>query len=308
MNEESAPGLSVIVPCHNSGNFIMEAVKSVVQQPMSLTREIIVVDDGSNDPETLTSIDACREFPGVRVVRLPDNRGAQAGRNAGLDAARYDYVLPLDSDDRLTIDPALLADGSYPERAVQILASSPQIAFVHTYSQMFGDFHGLTISAYPCHEQLMVRKHHAPMSIIYRRTDALAAGGYDQRIRKWQDWAFAIDLLAARHRRSTTNEIGCIVGPFHEYRVHARFPRLSTAKVDELETVQLAVDKNLDYFHAVLGEDGSAADVAALVYASKPDRLTDLLHMAAVDLDQALTLARQRHAALTSPADTLGVP
>lgn len=301
-------GLTVIVPCYNSGQLVLEAVDSVARQPMSNPLEIIVVDDGSDDPETLTSIDACREFPDVRVVRQGANGGAQAARNVGLDIARYPYVLPLDSDDRLSTDPDLLVNGSYPEQAVQLLASSPHLAFIHTYSQMFGAFNGLTISAYPCREELLVRKHHAPMSIVYRRADALAAGGYDRGVRKWQDWAFAISLLAARHRRGETNEISCIPLPFHGYRVHSRFARLSAAQVDELESVRLVVEKNLDYFHAVLGDDRPSAEVAAFVWASKPDRLTDLLHMAAVDLDQALTLVRGREATLGSPVDVLGIP
>lgn len=301
-------GLTVIVPCHNSGRFVWEAVESVVQQPMSFDREVVVVDDGSDDPDTLTSIDMCREVPEVRVVRLDRNRGAQAARNVGLDTARYRYVLPLDSDDRLATDPALLTGGSYPERAVGLLAYSPELAFVHTYSQMFGAFQGLTISAYPCREELLVRKHHAPMSIVYRRADALAADGYDQRVRKWQDWAFAIDLLAARHRHGAPNEIACVPGPLHEYRVHNRFARLSAATVDELESVHQVVEKNLDYFHARLGDDRPAAEVSAFVCSSKPDRLTDLLYMASVDLEQALALARGRAASLGSPVDVLGIP
>lgn len=302
------PGLSVIMPCHNTGKFVLEAVESVVRQKMSIEWEVVVVDDGSDDPATLAGIDACGEFPGVRLVRLESNRGAQAARNAGLTAARYRYVLPLDADDRLATDPALLAAGSYPQRAIEVLTHHPQVAFVHTYSQMFGAFHGLTISAYPCREELLVRKHHAPMSIVYRRADGLAAGGYDRRVRKWQDWAFAIDLLATRHRNGTPNRIGCIPGPLHQYRVHSRFARLSAGQVDELESVTYVVAKNLDYFHALLGEDRPAAAVAALVCASKPDRLTDLLHMAATDLDQALALARGRAATLGSPTDVLGIP
>lgn len=308
MNNEPATGISVVVPCRNSGDFLTHAVESVVRQPMSLPREIIVVDDGSDDHDTHAAIDACRTLADVRILRLQENRGAQAARNAGLDAARYDCILPLDSDDQLATDPALLAMGTYPEQAVRILGDKPEVAFVHTYSRMFGDFDGLTISAYPCREQLLVRKHHAPMSIVYRRADALAAGGYDRRIRKWQDWAFAIDLLAARHRRGIENEIACLPGTFHEYRIHSRFTRLSTAEINEAEMTRLVVDKNLDYFGAVLADDRSAAELTALVCASKPDRLIDLLHMAAVDLDQALTVANQRRGTLASPTDSLGIP
>ena len=301
-------GLTVIVPCYNTGNFVREAVESTLRQRLSFRGEVVVIDDGSDDPDTLASLDACSALPEVRVVRLGENQGAQAARNAGLDAAQYPYVLPLDSDDRLADDTTLLATGSYPERAVRLLESEPDLAFVHTYSQMFGTFQGLTISAYPCREELLVRKHHAPMSIVYRRADALAAGGYDPRIRKWQDWSFAIDLLAARRRRGHPNTIACIPGPFHEYRVHARFARLSVAQVDELQAVRLTVEKNLDYFQTILADNRPAAELAGFVCASKPDRLTDLLHMAAVDLDQALTLARGRKATLGSPIDVLGIP
>ncbi|MFG1795804.1 glycosyltransferase family 2 protein [Nocardia sp. NPDC049149] len=301
-------GISVLLPCHNSGDLIAEAVESVVQQPLSVPFEVIVVDDGSTDPVTLAAIENSSTHAGVRIVRLPCNRGAQAARNAGLDAAHFEYILPLDCDDRLATDEQLLETGGYLEPAVQILASRPQVAFVHTYSRMFEGFDGLTISAYPCREELLVRKHHTPMPIVYRRADALAAGGYDRRIQKWQDWAFAIDLMATRHRAGDANEIACLAGPFHEYRVHNRFSRLSTSQVSELEMTQLVVEKNLDYFRTLLGDAQSASELAAFVYGSKPDRLTDLLHMAAADLDQALTLARQRRATLTSRSDSLGIP
>ncbi|MFF0532716.1 glycosyltransferase family 2 protein [Nocardia amikacinitolerans] len=308
-NQDRRFGISVIIPCYNSGGELLtEAIDSVVQQPLSCGREIIVVDDGSDDPATLAAIDTMSYRPDVRVVRLPHNLGAQAARNAGLDAARFDYILPLDSDDRLATDPQLLTSGGYLEPAIRLLDSGDEVAFVHTYSRMFEGFDGFTISAYPLREELLVRKHHAPMPIVYRRADALAAGGYDRNIRKWQDWAFAIDLLAARHRRRTPNAIACIPGPHHEYRVHSRFPRLSTSSVSELDMTRYVVHKNLDYFRAVLDDDRGADELAAEVYASKPDRLTDLLHMAAADLHQALTVAGQRHAAIHSPADSLGIP
>ncbi|WP_435593847.1 glycosyltransferase family 2 protein [Nocardia sp. bgisy118] len=308
-NQESRFGISVIIPCYNSGGELLaEAIDSVVHQPLFCPLEIVVVDDGSDDAATLAAIETTIHRPEVRVVRLAHNLGAQVARNAGLDAARFDYILPLDSDDRLATDPQLLACGGYLEPAIRLLDSSYEIAFVHTYSRMFEGFTGLTISAYPLHEELLVRKHHAPMPIVYRRADALAAGGYDPRIRKWQDWAFAIDLLAARQRRGTTNAIACIAGPYHEYRVHSRFPRVSTSSVSELQMTRHVVEKNLDYFRAVLDDERCAAELAAEVYARKPDRLTDLLHMAAADLDQALTVAGQRHATMISLADSLGIP
>ncbi|WP_280457682.1 glycosyltransferase family 2 protein [Nocardia carnea] len=307
MNKTSTDGLSVVIPCHNSGALVREAVDSVLLQSLSFPYEVIVVDDGSDDLATRTALDSVAAVSDVRIVRLPGNQGAQAARTAGLESAEFDYILPLDCDDRLATGPELLKHGSYPEQAVRILRSAPGVAFAHTFSRMFGDFQGFTISAYPAHESLLVRKHHAPMSIVYRRADGLAAGGYDRRIRKWQDWAFAIDLLAARHRREAVNEVACVPGPFHEYRVHNHFPRLSVAEVSESTMTRLVVEKNLAYFRSHLG-DGSAEALTALVCANKPDRLTDLLYMAASDLNQAVMLARERGVSWSSHTDALGVP
>jgi len=61
--------------------------------------EILVVDNGSTDgsPEA-----AERDFPGVRVLRLPENLGAGGARNAGLREARTDRILFIDNDVSLT--------------------------------------------------------------------------------------------------------------------------------------------------------------------------------------------------------------
>ncbi|MFF0494514.1 glycosyltransferase family 2 protein [Nocardia sp. NPDC004068] len=301
-------GISFVVPCYNCGGFLLDAVESLAAQRLSVPSEIIVVDDASDDETTLRALATCRGHKGVRIIRVPLHSGAQAARTTGLRAARCDYVLPLDCDDRLATESELPTDGGYAQQAVQILASDPNVAFVHTFSRMMGDFDGLTISAYPTCEDLIVRKHHAPLSIVYRRRDGLAAGGYDPAVRKWQDWAFAVDLLATRYRRCAANTIRCVPKPCHEYRIHNRWQRLSAVDVSELDTTLLVVERNLDYFQAVLDDPRPAHKIAELVCAAKPDRLTELLYMAAYDLDQALTVTRQRRFTLVNPYDSLGIP
>ncbi|MFJ9005228.1 hypothetical protein [Streptomyces canus] len=122
--------------------------------------------------------------------------------------------------------------GTLADWAVKLLKTHRQVAFVHTMSRMIGDFDGLTISSYPCREELVLRKHHVPTSIVYRRDDAIHGGLYDPDVRKWGDWAFAVNLLAGRFRRGEANHIVCISGPLHEYRVHSR-----TRWVSSLEAV-----------------------------------------------------------------------
>ncbi|NNH71020.1 glycosyltransferase family 2 protein [Nocardia uniformis] len=300
-------GLSIVIPCYNTGDYVREAVASALSQPVTLDLEVIVVDDCSDDPATVAALADCRAAERVTVVQLPEHSGVQRARNAGVHAARMPYVLPLDSDDRLSTAPELLSEGTYPDRAVAILESDPAVAFVHTLTQMFGDCAGLTISAYPCRDELVARKHHVPTTIVYRRAEGIAAGLYHPDIRKWQDWAFAVALLAARFRSGAANRIGFLDGPFVEYRIHTRPNRISVSDISELAMTQLVVAANLDYFQHHHG-DHCADDIARLVCRTKPPRLADLLHMAHHNLDQALALARQRDAELTSPLHELGIP
>lgn len=301
-------GISVIIACHNAGSHLAEAADSVQRQPWQCGYEVIVVDDASTDTSTARAIADLHHEPEVRILQSPIRQGAQAARNTGLEAARFAYAMQLDADDRLALNPALLAAGTYGDRAIALLQGDPGMAFVHTMAHMFGDAAGYTISSYPCTEPLVAAKHHVPISIVYRVDDALAAGGYDPAVPKWQDWAFAVGLLAERTRQGRPNRIGCVPGPFYDYRIHAKPGRLSQVPASERAATQTVVERHLDYFRRFFGPDADSTAITTALIKAKPDRLTDLLHMAAFDLDQALTLARQRGLAITSRCDELGIP
>ena len=61
--------------------------------------ETLIIDDGSNDPETLRILSEISD-PGVSVIRQ-ENRGLPGVRNTGLRHAMGDYVYFLDADDIL---------------------------------------------------------------------------------------------------------------------------------------------------------------------------------------------------------------
>jgi glycosyltransferase involved in cell wall biosynthesis len=87
--------LSVIIPVFNGQRFLRDAVANVLAQGHE-PLEIIVVDDGSTD-DTPALI---RSFgPRVISVRLDQNRGPAAARNAGIDRARGSVIGFLDVDD-----------------------------------------------------------------------------------------------------------------------------------------------------------------------------------------------------------------
>jgi glycosyltransferase involved in cell wall biosynthesis len=97
------PRVSVIIPCHDDGQFLREAVGSVgALEPV----EVIVVDDGSDDPGTLDVLDGV-EADGIIVIRHTRNLGVSETRNSGLRAASAPFVLPLDADDLVAYPGAL---------------------------------------------------------------------------------------------------------------------------------------------------------------------------------------------------------
>ena len=92
--------LSVIIPCFNTGQYLVQAVASVREQQasFSLTTEIIVIDDGSTD--------GCVEHLQGSDLKIlhQDHQGASAARNYGMKEATGDYLLFLDADDVLVND------------------------------------------------------------------------------------------------------------------------------------------------------------------------------------------------------------
>ena len=89
------PKVSVIIPTYNRRDLVLNAVRSVLAQTLTVD-EIIVVDDGSEDGTAA----ALQLHFGSRVVYIrQDNAGVAAARNRGLAIARGEYLSLLDSDD-----------------------------------------------------------------------------------------------------------------------------------------------------------------------------------------------------------------
>ena len=88
--------MSVVIPCFNAGRWLAPALDSLRAQTHE-DREIIVVDDGSDEQETLAILGALCE-PRCRVVSQ-ENRGLAAARNRGVREAAGAFVQFLDAVD-----------------------------------------------------------------------------------------------------------------------------------------------------------------------------------------------------------------
>ncbi|MCR5279280.1 MAG: glycosyltransferase [Lachnospiraceae bacterium] len=88
--------ISIIVPVHNAERFLKETIESVLAQTEK-NFELILVDDCSTDG----SVNVINGFDDRRIclIRQPENKGAAAARNRGLEAANGRYIAFLDADD-----------------------------------------------------------------------------------------------------------------------------------------------------------------------------------------------------------------
>lgn len=88
---------SLIIPVYNAEKTISRCVDSIINQSFS-DYELILVNDGSEDK----SLEICecyeRKYENIRIINK-ENGGASSARNAGLDVAKGDYILFVDSDD-----------------------------------------------------------------------------------------------------------------------------------------------------------------------------------------------------------------
>ena len=92
-------GISIIMPCYNTEQYVEETLKSVLDQSFK-DYEIICLNDGSTD-DTLEILNRYQKsYPNIRVISS-ENHGVAYQRNIGVQCAQGKYIYYMDSDDLL---------------------------------------------------------------------------------------------------------------------------------------------------------------------------------------------------------------
>lgn len=176
MSESRRPRVAVVIPCYDDGAFVGEAVASALGQERC---EIVVVDDGSQEPATLDEL-ARLEREGIHVVRQ-QNAGLSAARMAGVAATSAPLVHPLDADDRL-------AAGALTELA-DALESRPHCSAAWGDLQSFGVRRCLYKTSRSLDPWRITYLNEPPMVGLVRRTAIDSVGGWDMGS-GYEDWDF----------------------------------------------------------------------------------------------------------------------
>lgn len=182
--DANAPKVSVIIPCYNYGQYLDEAVDSVLRQTYQ-DFEIIVVNDGSTDAATNQLLQAYSK-PHTQVIHT-ENQGVAAARNRGVSAAKGEYILPLDADDKI--------HASYLEKAVEVLDQHDRVGIVYGDVEFFGEKTGKwELPPYRFPEVLISNV--IVCSGLYRKADWEKVGGYKPNMKEaWEDYDFWLSLI-----------------------------------------------------------------------------------------------------------------
>lgn len=96
--------VSVIIPCYNKKEYIIDCIQSILDNETSSNVEIIIVDDCSTDNSFLIVQDFLKTKPleetkNIIHESLPNNKGRSFARNYGANISKGDCLVFLDGDD-----------------------------------------------------------------------------------------------------------------------------------------------------------------------------------------------------------------
>jgi glycosyltransferase involved in cell wall biosynthesis len=228
-----SPRVSVIVCVYNCERYLAEALDSVFAQTFR-DFELIVVDDGSTDrtPEIVASY-------GARLRAIHQrNGGVSAARNAGLRAARGEWIAFLDADDiwlPVKLERQLAAAAEHPEAGI-IVADMLQFVgervLVPSRNRAMRARSGMVLL------DVLSRNWICPSAALVRRACYADAGEFIEGKNWGEDWLMWL-RIASKHAVLSMEEI------LVRYRVHDSNASLRTPAV-QFETIMENYDLALE--------------------------------------------------------------
>lgn len=180
------PVISVVVPCHNYGPYLPEALQSVLTQSRAAD-ELVVIDDGSSD-ETAAVIQAfVSSHPSTIVLSRSPARGVVDTFNAGVLASSGQLVVILSADDRMS--------PNYLE-SLEMALADPRSSFAYASLHYFGTRSGTWIAP-RFDPRRLSKSNFVNGSAMFRRDLFNAVGGFDKHFESigMEDWAFWLGAL-----------------------------------------------------------------------------------------------------------------
>lgn len=175
--------ITTVIPCYNQGEYIEEAINSILNQTFK-DIDIIVVNDGSTEKSTvdiLNSLNSSR----TRIIHT-ENKGPGAARNLGISQTNAEYILLLDADDYFL--------PTYLQKAVNIIEIKNNIGVVTCGVTFFGDNNQNYMPKGGDVKNFLVKNNSCGNSLFRRICWEQAAGFDESMIYGSVDWDFWIRI------------------------------------------------------------------------------------------------------------------
>ncbi|MBD1393297.1 glycosyltransferase family 2 protein [Mucilaginibacter glaciei] len=200
------PTVSIIIPCYNSGQYLTDALNSVKTYPDQSILEVIIIDDGSSEQVT---IDLLNKLKAEYTVLRQENKGPAAARNAGVKIAKSEFLLFLDSDNKIRKE--------YIEKGLTVLTSRLDISIIHGKPVFFGDTAEPRFDTGPFDLDKILKQNYIDTCVVMRKSTWQALNGQDEdrRIIGHEDWDFWIRAAEAGYQFKYLDEV------LFEYRISA---------------------------------------------------------------------------------------
>jgi glycosyltransferase involved in cell wall biosynthesis len=179
--------ISIIIPLYNQSDKIKSCLESIKNQTLD-NYEIIVVNDRSRDHLSKVVSWAKSEF-GYKLLWInnQENHGAPYSRNKGFYKSKGEYVLFCDAD--------IILERDALELMIQTLNTHPEAAYAYPSHK-----HGSKLfKLWPFDaEKLKIMPYIHSTALIRRK--CLPASGWDESLKRFQDWDLWLTMLEAGHQ------------------------------------------------------------------------------------------------------------
>lgn len=187
------PLVSVIIPCLNADNYIIQTLDSVCSQDYEHL-EVIVVDNGSSDK----TVDLVENYPDDRVSLLHEPvKNANIARNKGIKAAKGEYFQFLDADDTLALNKISQQVG-YLEKSSDDIVVSDRVIWDESMSKEIQrlTFERITQNTF----DVLFSEIIITGNPLYKKRCVIAEGGFNEDLKVAQDWEFNLRLFKSNYR------------------------------------------------------------------------------------------------------------
>ncbi len=175
------PKVSIIIPCYNMGVYLQETIDSVISYPNSDDYELIIVNDGSTDSQTIDLLKSL-EDKGFFILNQK-NAGPAKARNNGIKLAKGEYILPLDADNRIR--------HNYISESISIFEKDADIDIIYGNHYRFEEEDEVMVPPDFSFPRLCY-KNFIDNCAVFRKTLWEKTDGYDEskNVMGFEDWDF----------------------------------------------------------------------------------------------------------------------